>query len=204
MASDVRICFFGDSFVNGTLDESYLGWPGRVCADLRARGLDLTCYNLGIRRDTSGDILARWRGEAERRLPATCDGRLVFSFGVNDCVAVDGRPRVSSGDSLANAQRILEEATSWKPTLVVGPPPIRLHDQGDLGERIRAVSVGIEKICLARAIPFCDLFTRLIDQPAWFDEMGQGDGVHPMSAGYRRLAGIVQAWEPWLAWFKRV
>jgi acyl-CoA thioesterase-1 len=30
-------------------------------------------------------MLARWQREAEARLPSEHDGRLVFSFGANDC-----------------------------------------------------------------------------------------------------------------------
>ena len=35
-----RICFFGDSFVNGTGDDDALGWVGRLCAAERRAGLD--------------------------------------------------------------------------------------------------------------------------------------------------------------------
>src|SRR5579864_3855917 len=102
----MRVCFFGDSFVNGTGDDEGLGWVGRVVASARQAGLDLTAYNLGIRRDTSADVAARWLYEARLRLPAEHEGRLVFSFGANDCasVDVDGRPRVACGDSLSNAE----------------------------------------------------------------------------------------------------
>ena len=59
MAKDLRICFVGDSFVNGTGDETKLGWTGRVCAALEVNNpdLEITFYNLGIRRDTTEDIL---------------------------------------------------------------------------------------------------------------------------------------------------
>src|SRR5689334_860809 len=97
----MRICFFGDSFVNGTGDDDALGWVGRVVADARRAGCDLTAYNLGIRRNTSADVAARWEGEARLRLPADCDGRLVFSFGANDCVSsgVDRGSRVEPEQS---------------------------------------------------------------------------------------------------------
>jgi hypothetical protein len=28
---EIRICFIGESFVNGTGDPEFLGWTGRVC-----------------------------------------------------------------------------------------------------------------------------------------------------------------------------
>jgi len=65
------------------------GWGGvgRVVAKARQGGRDVTAYNLGIRRDTSADVAAPWGGEARLRLPHEYDCRLVFSFGVNDCMA---------------------------------------------------------------------------------------------------------------------
>lgn len=59
MAHDIRICFVGDSFVNGIGDERALGWAGRLCAAANARGVPVTYYNLGVRRNTSKDILLR-------------------------------------------------------------------------------------------------------------------------------------------------
>jgi acyl-CoA thioesterase-1 len=200
MPGDVRMCFFGDSFVNGTQDMSYLGWTGRVSAQLRGGGLDLTTYNLGIRRDTSRDIAARWRDEAGRRLPERCDGRLVFSFGVNDCVEEAGVRRVAAAESLANAQLILSAARSWKPTLVIGPPAMSWDGQDAINERIRALCEDQRAMCASLRIPFIDLFTALAGAPQWGSEIAAGDGVHPGRAGYERMAEIILAWPGWSAW----
>jgi len=56
----MRICFVGDSMTNGTGDPEYLGWVGRVMRDERTRRAELTSYNLGVRRDRSDQIRARW------------------------------------------------------------------------------------------------------------------------------------------------
>jgi lysophospholipase L1-like esterase len=122
----IRICFFGDSIVNGTGDDACLGWVGRICSIARRRGVDLTCYNLGVRRDTSTDVLARWQTEAHARLPDEYDGRLVFSFGANDCCPGDdvGGVRVAPVKALANASAVLSAAVAWRPTLMIGPFPI--------------------------------------------------------------------------------
>ena len=58
--NDHRICFIGDSFVQGTGDPECLSWVGRVAAKAQAAGWKITSYNLGVPRDTSRDILARW------------------------------------------------------------------------------------------------------------------------------------------------
>ena len=107
----MRICFIGDSFVNGVGDDSGLGWIGRLGVALRAAGCDLTLYNLGVRRDTSADIARRWRAEAEARLPEGVDGRLVFAFGTNDGTPGEGpgRVRVPTPNRLPTPRR------SWGP-----------------------------------------------------------------------------------------
>ncbi|BAU41680.1 hypothetical protein [Leptolyngbya sp. O-77] len=71
---DLRICFVGDSFINGTGDSTLLGWTGRVCQFASQRGVPLTYYNLGVRRETSADIGVRWQFEVMARLPEGCDG----------------------------------------------------------------------------------------------------------------------------------
>ncbi len=50
--NDHRICFIGDSFVQGTGDSESLGWVGRVAAKAQAAGWTMTPYNLSVRRDT--------------------------------------------------------------------------------------------------------------------------------------------------------
>jgi lysophospholipase L1-like esterase len=202
---DLRLCCFGDSFTNGTCDAGFLGWPARVAAAVQdrhvgARGL-VTLYNLGIRRDTSADILARWRGEAERRLPAGVAGRLIFSFGINDVVDDgSGAPRIAAGVSERNSERILGEAAGWRPTLMITPPPITLPDQPRLPARLGVLCGQVGAICARLGIPCIDLHAALAGHPEWAREMAAGDGVHPNAAGYERLARIILGWPGWGAW----
>lgn len=137
MTQDIRICFVGDSFVNGAGDETALGWAGRLCASASKNGILVTYYNLGIRRNTSEDILLRWEHECALRLPSSCDGRVVFSCGVNDTVIEGGKVRVRPEESSANIREILRGAKKYK-VLMVGPPPVDEHDQN---ERIPAISL---------------------------------------------------------------
>ncbi|HLO75254.1 MAG TPA: GDSL-type esterase/lipase family protein [Magnetospirillum sp.] len=191
----MRICFIGDSFINGTGDPDCLGWVGRVSAQARHQGVDLTVYNLGIRRDTSTDIAARWRDEARARQPIEFPGLLVFSFGVNDCTEdAPGRLRVELADSVANARAILGEAAGLRPTLMVGPPPI---DDDAVNSRIRQLSAALADVCGAQGIPYLDVFGPLERHPLWRREVAQGDGAHPGAAGYAVLAQLVATWPAW-------
>ncbi len=107
---EVRICFVGDSFVNGTGDPECLGWTGRICVNANKKGYDITYYNLGIRRDTSTDIAKRWSQEVSVRLPKEYDGRAIFSFGLNDTTVENGKTRVDLKKSVENAYSILSKA----------------------------------------------------------------------------------------------
>ena len=146
----MRICFFGDSLVNGTGDDDGLGWVGRVVARARQGGRDVTGYNLGIRRDTSAEVAGRWKGEANLRLPPECDGRLVFSFGANDCASngADDGPRVGRAESLAHAEVILDTARRWLPTLMIGPGIIASDREANA--RVRALSADYAGVSAAR------------------------------------------------------
>ncbi|HYE50589.1 MAG TPA: GDSL-type esterase/lipase family protein [Azospirillaceae bacterium] len=194
----MHICFFGDSFVNGTGDDECLGWTGRLCAAARRAGRDVTLYNLGVRGQTSADILARWEREAAARLPDGIDGRLVFSFGANDCTpGGDGGVKVAQARTLANAEAMLA-AAARRPTLVVGPLPI--GDDPESDARIAALVPGMAALCRRLGVPFLDVFGAMAADEAWTREAAAGDGTHPNAGGYAALARLVGGWEAWRAW----
>lgn len=193
---DIRVCFLGDSFTVGTGDPECLGWVGRVAADAMARGHNLTAYNLGIRRETSADIVRRWRQEcAPRALPGV-DTRVVFCFGANDTAHVDGLRRLPLEQTLTNASALLRAARLLYPVLLIGPPPVAdaAHD-----ERIAELSRGLAKVAHDEDVPYLDVFTPLMNSPLWRLEAGANDGSHPRGGGYRELAALVINWGGW--WF---
>jgi len=193
----MRICFIGDSFVNGVGDPDYLGWVGRICRSAKAWTPDLTAYNLGIRRDTSTGIHARWQAETACRLPTDVNGRTVFSFGVNDCISENGSVRVFPERSLDNARHILENAASLRPTLMIGPPPIT---DGATNQRIEALSYALAALCKDIGVPYLPVFEKLHDHTSWIREAHEVDGAHPGAEGYAALAGLVQEWPVWKDW----
>jgi lysophospholipase L1-like esterase len=196
--ADIRICFVGDSFTQGTGDEQYLGWPGRVCAAARARGHVVTAYNLGIRRETTDDIRARWRAEVTPRLVAGVDGRVVFSFGANDATIENGQWRVPPDLSAENARAMIARAVLSYKVLVVGPPPASEPDKTarhvELAGRYAAV-------CRQLGVPFLDVVEPIEAVDIWREEAAAGDGIHPGAGGYAALAGLVDTWPAWRSWF---
>jgi len=194
---DLRIAFFGDSFVTGFGDPDTRGWVGRVCAAATARGHVVTCYNGGIRRNTSADVLARWHDEASHRLPPEHPRALVFSFGVNDCLVEGSQRRVEQAASVANARQILTDATAMAPTLMIGPPPIA--DAG-VNARVGALIPELQAVCRDLSVPFLDVFAVLQSSSAWMREAAASDGAHPARGGYQTLADLINRWPPWRAW----
>jgi len=139
MAPDRRILFFGDSFVAGVGDPAGLGWVGRVAAAAHAAGQPLTAYNLGVRRDTSADVMRRLRAEAQARTGAAdASYGVVVGLGTNDTTEEHGRVRVEPGVAVDNLGRVIEAARELGvDVFVVGPPPAGepAHD-----ERVCALS----------------------------------------------------------------
>jgi lysophospholipase L1-like esterase len=195
----MRICFVGDSFVNGTGDPEYLGWTGRICRAARRKGLDITYYNLGIRRNTSADIALRWLEEVSRRLPEECNGRVVFSFGVNDTTIEEGKTRINFQNSIENTSNILTDANPLFPVLMVSPPPVPDIEQNI---RVAELSRQFDSVCRQLGVPYLDVFNPLQASTVWLKEAAANDGYHPGLAGYSELAKLVERWCSWLSWIK--
>jgi len=195
----MRICFVGDSFVNGTGDPEYLGWTGRICRAARRKGLDITYYNLGIRRNTSADIALRWLEEVSRRLPEECNGRVVFSFGVNDTTIEEGKTRIIFQNSIENTSKILTEANPLFPVLMVSPPPVPDIEQNI---RVAELSRQFDSVCRQLGVPYLDVFNPLQASTVWRKEAAANDGYHPGLAGYSELATLVERWCSWLSWIE--
>jgi lysophospholipase L1-like esterase len=193
----MRICFIGDSFVNGTGDPKCLGWTGRICVAAKQSGSDLTYYNLGIRGDTTQDILYRWQAEVKCRLKIEHGGRIVFSFGTNDTTIENGTRRIKADESLNNTRQILTSARQMYPVMMVSPPPINDVEQN---LRTQELSSRIALLCQEINIPYLDVFTPLQNSSIWLEEVAAVDGAHPGAAGYGELAILVQNWSIWSDW----
>lgn len=198
---EVRICFIGDSFLNGTGDPECLGWTGRICVNANKKGYDITYYNLGIRRDTSTDIAKRWLQEVSPRLPKEYDGRVIFSFGLNDTTLENGKTRVDFADSIKNTRQILSEAKSFYPVLMVGLAPYAEQEDPQRRQRNTDLSKQFALICNELNVPYLNVFPILEKSNIWINEAKANDGVHPKASGYAELAQIVENWGAWLNWF---
>ncbi|MEV6277125.1 GDSL-type esterase/lipase family protein [Nocardia sp. NPDC051832] len=198
MSADVRVCFVGDSFVAGVGDPLLLGWAGRLGQRAVDDGVALTAYNLGVRRQTSADVLNRFASECEQRLLPGTDARVVVSFGVNDTTYENGGPRVDPEGSAANLTELLGQAAErgWQ-VLMVAPPPISEAEQN---ARTAELDERFAEICAAAAVPYVQVHQALLGSAVWMREVREGDGAHPGAAGYEVLAALVlPRWQEWLS-----
>ncbi len=188
---DRRVLFFGDSLVAGVGDPEGRGWVGRVVTASFGAEVPLTAYNLGVRRQTSVEVAARWQAEAAPRLSPAADCSVVFSFGANDTTIENGCLRVEPEDSLAALVAVIDRATDANlPALIVGPAPV---DDEPQTNRISTLSDQMNGLCRERSVPFVSVLGELRDSQVWREELCAGDGAHPRSAGYTLLSDLVLA-----------
>lgn len=196
MKKGTRICFIGDSFVNGTGDEQALGWVGRLCAKASQQGLDLTYYNLGIRGNTSRDVLARIDNDLSLRLGKAIDERVVISFGVNNTLLEEGVPRVSLDESVENLTEIIQIVKTKYSLLIVGLLPV---DDKQQNIRIKSINDAYKLIAEKLEIPFVDVFEQLESNHNYRSEIKKTDGAHPKSQGYDNITQAILSSGKW--WF---
>ena len=192
---DVGMVFVGASMTAGYGDPKGLGWVGRVVARTQHPDLDLTAYNLGVRGNTSGDVVARWGAECHPRWKGRSERRLVLSVGTNDVIS--GMTMARSRLNLAN---VLDEATNAGiGVFVVGLTPT-LDD--DLNRRIEALAEAQADVCARRGITYVDCFRPLATHDQWMADLAASpDRSHPGQAGYGLIAWLVlhNGWNDWLS-----
>jgi lysophospholipase L1-like esterase len=200
-----RVCFFGDSLVNGVRDAQKGGWPMRLGQSLlNDIGLDATIYNLGIRAETSSDLKNRWYDDATRRKVDEFPLVLVFCFGLNDANHAQERGeettmRVSHAQSLANATDIMTRAREMAPTLWVGPQAVIDGGRSSkiVNERLEGLNQLFAETARGLEIPYFDVFERTRNDETWQRALRRGDGYHPDTAGYDLLAEMIWQWQGW-------
>jgi acyl-CoA thioesterase-1 len=196
--TDRRLLFFGDSLVAGVGDPTARGWVGRVVAASSEHGLPLTGYNLGVRRETSEQVAARWHSEARPRLSPEADTRIVVSFGANDTTIERGQLRVAPERSCAALAGILDGAAALGLIpLVIGPAPV---DDPRQNERVKVLSASFADVSSNAGVRFIGVIEQLLDAPIWMSQVSAGDGAHPAAEGYDELAELIlrAGWTAWL------
>ena len=191
---DLAIVFLGGSLVAGVGDPKGQGWVTRVVGRTQHPDLELTAYNLGVRDNTSADVLHRWATEVPLRWAGRTERRVVLSVGTND---------VQQGITLArhrlNLANLLDDAaSSGVGAFVVSPPPTA---DAELNERLEVLVDAQADVCARRGVPFVDCYAPLMGHDQWRTDLAASSVEnHPGQAGYGLIAWLVlhNGWYDWL------
>jgi acyl-CoA thioesterase-1 len=195
-SAEVHVLFFGDSHTVGVGDPSGLGWVGRIVTATHADGIPLVAYNLGVRGETSEDVLRRWQGEATARA-SDLETKVVFAVGANDTSEEEEASRVELTDSVGALVAMLRQAEeAGLPAIVVGPAPVGDEQQV---ERIANLSSRFAEACEQMGVSFVEVTASLRWNRTWREEIAASDEAHPGAAGYEALAHVILA-NSWLSW----
>ena len=191
---DVALVFLGASMVAGVGDPKGQGWVTRVVGRTQHPDLALTAYNLGVRGDTTADLLGRWKSECAPRWAGRAEKRLVVSIGGNDAAA-----GVSLARHRLNLANILDDAASAGiGTFVVSPAPT---DDAEVNEKLDVLVEAQGDVCSRRGVPFVDCFSPLLGHEQWQSDLAASSVPHhPGQAGYGLIAWLVlhNGWYDWL------
>lgn len=191
---DVALVFLGASLVAGVGDPKGQGWVTRVVGRTQHPDVQLTAYNLGVRGNTTADLLERWGTEVPARWVGRTERRLVVSIGTDD---------ILTGISLArhrlNLANLLDDAaTQGVGTFVVSPPP---GDDDELNGRLEVMVEAQADVCSRRGVPFVDSYHPLRGHDQWRTDLAASAVPHhPGQAGYGLIAWLVlhNGWSEWL------
>ena len=190
---DIALVFIGDAYVAGYGDPKGLGWVSRVVGRTPHADVDITAYQLGVRDESSADVLARWRIECPPRWAGRSEKRLVVAVGHSDAANSMSTARVR-----LNLANILDDAAaSGVAAFVVGPPPTL---DADLNMRLEIVVEAQADVCARRGVPYVDCYRPLIGHEQWLSDLGTTGDVYPGQAGYGLIAWLVLhgGWDQWL------
>jgi lysophospholipase L1-like esterase len=149
----------------------------------------MTTYNLGIRRETSVEVAARWRAEAAPRIGSGGDSRLVISVGANDTTVENGSMRVAAADSRLALETLLDDAGALGlARFVIGPAPV---DDARQNLRIAELTGSFAEVCAERGVPFLAVAEALLASSVWMSEIASGDGAHPGAKGYEAITRLL-------------
>ncbi len=191
---DLGLVVLGDSLVAGLGDPKGQGWVCRVLGRTAHPELELTAYPLGVRGDTSADVLGRWHAEVPSRWRGRAECRLVVSAGTEDLLQ-----GVSLARHRLNLANLLDDAaSSGVGTFVVSPPP-----SGDpaVDDRLAVLVEAQSDVCERRSVPFVDTFTPLRAHDQWRSDLAASSVPgHPGQSGYGLMAWLVLhgGWAQWL------
>jgi len=189
---------FGDSIAHGWADFERGGWVNRLATHLYSQEAEhadwkVSCYNLGVRGDTTRDMLARLRREVEPRLgPPDRDNIFILACGTNDAAFVPavGAHVVPLAEFGENLDAAIREATTFPrarvllatiiPVVEELMGPVGANGETRLNRYVERYNDRINELAAAHG-------ARVVDLYAAFSKTDyrrlMKDGLHPNAEG---------------------
>lgn len=206
-SAKLRIAFLGDSITVGDGDEEARGWPSRLMELTSPNTGKMHCYNLGVGGDRISDVKARCASELAARLARKEATAVVIMIGINDAVraaATDGCIPLDKKQLASDFSSILQTAQRYGPVIALEPAPLlaslRREDGGrgtNIMEKLRVVRAIINDACVSHDTPLIPLTDSLHHDRAFSTSLANGDGLHPTSKGYERIAHFANTSSAW-------
>jgi lysophospholipase L1-like esterase len=175
-----RVIFFGDSITDAWRLDQYFPGKGYI--------------NRGIGGQTTSQMLVRFRQDAINLKPAA----VVILAGTNDIAGNTGP--ISTEDIEANYASLAELAHASGIRLIFSSV-LPVHDytpqsQNFFAQRdpakILALNAWLKNYCSANGLIYLDYFPALVDEHGLLRKELAIDGLHPVDAGYRIMAGLAE------------
>lgn len=206
----LRILFIGDSITVGDGDREARGWPSRLLAQTVTPPLKAQCYNLGIGGDRLCDVERRWRAEVQTRVAGRANCGAVIMIGVNDAIRAAATVEPLDLNAwMARFADLIDALSSHVPLFVVTPAPVHetlSRDDGAsgavVGQTLQDLTDRMIDLARSRHLPCCDL-SRLIDDPAFMNDLAAQDQLHPSGIGYSRIAQTIAGEASWAAFLQQ-
>ena len=206
-ASKLRLAFLGDSITVGDGDVQARGWPSRLCEASRSIPEKKHCYNLGVGGDRVADLASRSASELNARFDGRNGRGTVIMIGVNDALRAAAKLRAIAFEPAsieAHLNTVIADAKGYGAVLVVEPTPVLPEFQnadGIDGEEVlmylRLINKILASVCKAQGVALLGLTKELQADSVFGKALREGDGLHPVDAGFDCITRHILASQAW-------
>ncbi len=186
-----QIFVFGNSIVQGCYDDKFGGWVERLKVFYMKYDENTIIYNLGVRGDTTNELIERFEFEIKQRRDIEEEIIIVISIGINDSYLSNIKKFEENINKLIKLSKkytnniiflglnsVIEEITN----------PVPWNKEAFYkNENIRKFNDALKKSSKENKVFFINIFGLLNKNDFYSD-----DGVHPNPKGHEKIFEVVR------------